>query len=327
MFFSDLSIQQQHQASSLTSTLPKYSPAKEGGPENMRRLTIIGQALTPYQVSQTLAALEDVFTPEQLGLHALHDEYGDSVVVSSGVMRSTDSEHIAILLEQISARLHLDLGFTDTTPAIAETGLLVMDMDSTVIAIECIDEIAKLAGVGDEVAAVTAKAMRGEIAFNESLHHRVACLKGIPVAQLQQIRDSIPLMPGVQTLITVLKQNGWKVAIASGGFTYFADHLKLRLGLDAAVSNTLVVEEGVLTGKVQGEVVNADVKARTVNSLASEWDIPLSQTVAMGDGANDLVMMAASALGVACHGKPVVNQKADVALRHSGLHGLLYFLA
>lgn len=331
MFFSDLSIQQQHQTDVLTTVLRRGLPTSQGSvqkeTDGQRKLTIIGQALTPYQVSQTLAALEDIFVPSQLALHPFHNKYGDSVVMCFGDMQSSDKAHIANTLEQVSTRFHVDIGFTDATPSLNQAGLLVMDMDSTVIAIECIDEIAKLAGVGDEVAAVTEKAMRGEIAFNESLHHRVACLQGIPLDHLQQIRDAIPIMPGIQTLISVLKHHGWKIAIASGGFTYFADHLKLRLGLDAAVSNTLVVENGVLTGEVQGEIVNADVKARTVNTLANEWGIPLSQTIAMGDGANDLVMMAASALGVACHGKPVVNKKADVALRYSGLHALLYFLA
>jgi phosphoserine phosphatase len=331
MFFSDLSIQQQHQADVLTTVLRSALPASEDRlpavTDNQRKLIIIGQALTPYQVSQTLAALDDIFVPNQLALHPLHNQYGDSVVECLGELQSSDKEVIANMLEQVSTRFHVDIGFTQTTPVLKQAGLLVMDMDSTVIAIECIDEIAKLAGVGDEVAAVTEKAMRGEIAFNESLHHRVACLQGIPLDHLSQIRDSIPIMPGIQTLVNALKHHGWKIAIASGGFTYFADHLKLRLGLDAAVSNTLVVENGVLTGEVQGEIVNADVKARTVNTLAEEWGIPLSQTIAMGDGANDLVMMAASALGVACHGKPVVNKKADVALRHSGLHALLYFLS
>ena len=201
-----------------------------------------------------------------------------------------------------------------------------MDMDSTVIAIECIDEIAKLAGVGEQVAEVTAKAMRGEIAFNDSLTHRVACLEGVPVSHLNQIRDSIPIMPGIQALLTHLKQYNWKLAIASGGFTFFADHLKARLGLDFAISNTLAVKNEQLTGKVEGEIVNADVKARTVNALAEKWQISAKQTVAMGDGANDLVMMAESALGVACHGKPLVNEKADVAIRIGSLHSLLYFL-
>lgn len=201
-----------------------------------------------------------------------------------------------------------------------------MDMDSTVIQIECIDEIAKLAGRGDEVSAVTAKAMRGELAFSESLINRVGCLQGVPVAQLAQIRDAIPLMPGIMTLINELKVHGWKIAIASGGFTYFADHLMQRLGLDAAFSNELDIAEGVLTGKVNGDIVDAAVKAQTVEALAAQWHIPMSQTIAMGDGANDLLMMDKAALGVACHAKPLVREKADTAIRFGGLHYLLYLL-
>ena len=294
---------------------------------NEARVTLIGQALTPYLIDEALKAMSSCFRPSALFLHPLHNGFGDSVVVAFGEKQAGEDASIAQCIEQVSNQYHIDIGLTEGTPHLNQRGLLVMDMDSTVIAIECIDEIAKLAGVGEQVSKVTEMAMRGEIAFNESLHHRVACLKGVPLNQLQQIRDSIPLMPGVQRLISTLKENGWKVAIASGGFTYFADYLKERLGLDAAVSNTLAVEGELLTGEVVGEVVNADVKAATVKALTHQWDISPHQTVAMGDGANDLVMMATSALGVACHGKPVVNQQADVALRFSGLHGLLYFLS
>ncbi|MDO6566178.1 phosphoserine phosphatase SerB [Alteromonas sp. 1_MG-2023] len=296
----------------------------------LSRLTLIGQALTPYIVSQVVAGFSDEFEAKSIHLHPLHNKFGDGVVVVVGRLHETDSKdnsRLAALIAKLSAQYHIDLGIQSTQPSLSEPGLLVMDMDSTLIAIECIDEIAKLAGVGEQVASVTEKAMRGEIAFNESLNHRVACLDGVPENQLQQIRDSLPIMPGVQLLISVLQQHNWKLAIASGGFTYFADHLKTRLGLDEAVSNTLVIEQGILTGKVDGEIVNAEVKARTVKALAARWDIPSTQTVAMGDGANDLVMMAESALGVACHGKPVVNEKADVAIRLGSLHCLLYFLA
>ena len=252
------------------------------------------------------------------------------VVVKGRLSENADSQAettVPALVASLSARYHVDLGVQDVQPSLNEPGLLVMDMDSTLIDIECNDEIAKLAGVGEQVAAVTEQAMRGEIAFNDSLNHRVACLDGVPEQQLQQIRDSLPIMPGVQLLIAILKQHNWKLAIASGGFTYFANHLKARLDLDEAVSNTLVIEQGILTGEVSGEIVNAEVKARTVKALAERWGVPSAQTVAMGDGANDLVMMAESALGVACHGKPVVNEKADVAIRLGSLHCLLYFLS
>jgi len=300
--------------------LPEVAPQ-----DNDVTLTIIGQALTPYIINQVVHEFANVVKVGDVYHHPLHQAYGDSVVVLKGSLIA-DEEAVPLLIETLSARYHVDIGMQKHQPSLNAPGLLVLDMDSTLIAIECIDEIAKLAGLGPQVAEVTEKAMRGEIAFNESLIHRVACLKGVPVSQLQQIRDSIPIMPGAQLLIDTLKSHGWKIAIASGGFTYFADHLKQRLGLDEAVSNTLVVNEGVLTGNVSGDIVNAEVKAKTVGGLAERWAIANTQTVAMGDGANDLVMMDNSALGVACHGKPVVNQQADVAIRLGSLHSLLYFL-
>ena len=289
-------------------------------------LTVIGQAITPYLLKGVLGKLKNVFSPVSAAFHHLHQQMGDDAIEIRGQVINAKTEQIKSLLGDVSDAYNLDVGLQTSRPSLSEPGLLVMDMDSTVIAIECIDEIAKLAGVGEQVAEVTARAMRGEIAFNDSLTHRVACLEGVPIDHLNQIRDGIPIMPGIQTLLKHLKANNWKLAIASGGFTFFADHLKARLGLDYAISNTLSVKDGHLTGKVEGEIINADVKARTVKALSEKWQIPSSQTVAMGDGANDLVMMAESALGVACHGKPLVNEKADVAVRVGSLHSLLYFL-
>jgi phosphoserine phosphatase len=318
-----------HDTSFLSTQLTTKSPSEDEA--GLSILTIIGQALTPYIVSQVVEGVSEIFQAKSIHLHPLHNKLGDGVVVVKGrLSENADSQTettVPALVASLSARYHVDLGIQDVQPSLNEPGLLVMDMDSTLIDIECIDEIAKLAGVGEKVAAVTEQAMRGEIAFNDSLNHRVACLDGVPEQQLQQIRDSLPIMPGVQLLIAILKQHNWKLAIASGGFTYFANHLKARLDLDEAVSNTLVIEQGILTGEVSGEIVNADVKARTVKALAERWGVPSAQTVAMGDGANDLVMMAESALGVACHGKPVVNEKADVAIRLGSLHCLLYFLS
>jgi len=289
-------------------------------------LTLFGQALTPYIVREILNKLSDVFESSSLAFHRLRGVCGDDVIEIRGHSNSSDHTHINQLLSDVTQRFNVDAGIQKDRPSLSTPGLLVMDMDSTVIAIECIDEIAKLADVGEQVAEVTAKAMRGEIAFNDSLIHRVACLEGVPIAHLMAIRDSIPIMPGIQTLISQLKQHGWKLAIASGGFTYFANYLKDRLGLDYAISNTLAIENDTLTGKVEGEIVNAQVKARTVDTLTEQWQISPSQTVAMGDGANDLDMMSHAALGVACHGKPLVNEKADVAIRVGSLHSMLYFL-
>ena len=212
-------------------------------------------------------------------------------------------------------------------PKLAEPGLLVMDMDSTTIEIECIDEIAKLAGVGEQVAAVTELAMQGELDFAQSLHQRVATLANAPEKILADVAKNIPLMAGLETLITELKKHNWRIALASGGFTYFADHLKELLALDATFANTLDIVDGKLTGKVLGSVVDAQVKADSLRLLATQYQIPASQTVAMGDGANDLIMMAAAGFGVAFHAKPIVLAQADSSINKQGLDCLLHWLA
>jgi phosphoserine phosphatase len=212
-------------------------------------------------------------------------------------------------------------------PSLTIPGLLVMDMDSTTIKIECIDEIAALAGVGEEVSTVTELAMQGQLDFSESLHQRVGKLAGAPESILASVADNIPLMEGLETLITELKKYHWRIAIASGGFTYFADHLKNKLALDAAEANILEIKEHTLTGKVLGKVVDAQAKADCLASLQTEFNIASTQTVAMGDGANDLVMMAAAHLGVAFHAKPLVLAQADSCITKSGLDCLLHWLA
>ena len=211
-------------------------------------------------------------------------------------------------------------------PTLATPGLLVMDMDSTTIKIECIDEIAALAGVGEEVAAVTELAMQGELDFSQSLHQRVAKLQHSSEDILAQVAHNIPLMEGLETLVTALKKHQWRVAIASGGFTYFADHLKNMLSLDAAVANVLEIQNNKLTGKVLGAVIDAQAKADCLLQLKNDFAIAPSQTVAMGDGANDLVMMAAAHLGVAFHAKPLVLAQADACITKSGLDCLLHWL-
>lgn len=212
-------------------------------------------------------------------------------------------------------------------PKLNEPGLLVMDMDSTTIEIECIDEIAKLAGVGEQVAAVTELAMLGELDFAQSLHQRVATLENAPDTILAEVANNIPLMAGLENLINELKKHNWRIAVASGGFTYFADHLKTLLNLDATFANELEIIDGKLTGKVLGSVVDAQVKADSLTLLAEQYQLPTSQTVAMGDGANDLVMMAAASFGVAFHAKPIVLAQADSAINQQGLDCLLHWLA
>ncbi|MFQ9292813.1 MAG: phosphoserine phosphatase SerB, partial [Haemophilus parainfluenzae] len=215
----------------------------------------------------------------------------------------------------------------DFDAKLSENGLLVMDMDSTAIQIECIDEIAKLAGTGELVSAITESAMRGELDFEQSLRRRVGTLKGAPESILQQVREKLPLMPGLIETIKALQQHGWKTAIASGGFTYFADYLKSLLNLDFAASNQFEIIDGTLTGNVKGSVVDAQYKANTLQKLAEEYNIPRKNTLAIGDGANDLAMMKVAGLGVAFHAKPKVQQQAQIVVNSADLTALLCLLS
>ncbi len=229
-------------------------------------------------------------------------------------------------LAKINLTEKIDSILIENAPLLTTPGVLLMDMDSTAIKIECIDELATLAGVGEQVAEVTELAMQGKLDFSQSLHQRVGTLAGAPVSILETVLSTLPLMEGLATLVKSLQKYQWRVAIASGGFTYFADHLKKTLLLDSAVANTLEIVDGKLTGKVLGDVIDAQAKADNLLSLAHEYNINDSQTVAMGDGANDLVMMNAAALGVAFHAKQLVVDKADVGINHQGLDCLLHWL-
>ena len=223
--------------------------------------------------------------------------------------------------------VEVDIAKLDFSPKLSQAGLLVMDMDSTAIQIECIDEIAKLAGVGELVSAITESAMRGELDFEQSLRRRVGTLKGAPESILQQVRENLPLMPGLVETIQSLQKYGWKTAIASGGFTYFADYLKALLQLDFAASNQFDIEDGKLTGLVKGDVVDAQYKAKTLQHLLEEYGIDSQHSIAIGDGANDLAMMNVAGLGVAFHAKPKVQQQAQIVVNFADLTALLCLLS
>ncbi|HHE8876389.1 TPA: phosphoserine phosphatase [Haemophilus influenzae] len=223
--------------------------------------------------------------------------------------------------------VEVDIAKLDFSPKLSQAGLLVMDMDSTAIQIECIDEIAKLAGVGELVSAITESAMRGELDFEQSLRCRVGTLKGAPESILQQVRENLPLMPGLVETIQTLQKYGWKTAIASGGFTYFADYLKALLQLDFAASNQFDIEDGKLTGLVKGDVVDAQYKAKTLQHLLEEYGIDSRHSIAIGDGANDLAMMNVAGLGVAFHAKPKVQQQAQIVVNFANLTALLCLLS
>ncbi|WP_339725484.1 phosphoserine phosphatase SerB [uncultured Paraglaciecola sp.] len=291
---------------------------------NLNKLVVFTEGLHLQQLTLVTQALSEYLEVAFYRVIQVEGVKGFAVCAYVALKKQDDLRQP---LEIVANRFSVELCLVDNTPLLTEPGLLLMDMDSTVIAVECIDEIAELAGVGEQVSAVTAQAMQGKLDFAQSLRTRVACLAGADEAILQQVREALPLMPGVANLVTILKSYNWKVAIASGGFSYFADYLQHRLNLDAAVANDLEIQNSKLTGKVQGDIVDANVKAQTLKLLAEKWAIAPSQTVAMGDGANDLVMMNAAALGVALHAKPIVRQQADMAIRKGALDSLLWVLA
>ncbi|TKB44563.1 phosphoserine phosphatase SerB [Thalassotalea mangrovi] len=241
-------------------------------------------------------------------------------------LAATDMSAAREKINQFAMTENLEVALLHAAPCLTEPGLLIMDMDSTTIEIECIDEIAALAGVGDEVAQVTERAMQGELDFAASLTERVARLAGASESILAEVAANLPLMPGLRPLIEVLKANHWRVAVASGGFTYFTDTLQQQLPLDATQANVLEIIDGTLTGKIIGDITDAQVKADTLTRLVGEFEIPSRQTVAMGDGANDLLMLDAANLGVAYKAKPVVLQQADCAINFSGLDCLVHWL-
>jgi phosphoserine phosphatase len=223
-------------------------------------------------------------------------------------------------------RYLIDIVFQQTRPKLTQPGLLIMDMDSTMIRMECIDEIARACGRYEEVSAVTREAMNGKIDFAQSLIRRVACLEGVTVDDLNTIKLRMPLMPGLANLVSQLKAKQWKIAVASGGFTFFADYLCDWLDLDSALSNTLEIENETLTGKVVGDVVDASAKRRQLLTLQQEYQLATEQTVAIGDGANDLPMLDAAGLGVAFHAKPSVCEQASAVITHQPLDAMLMLL-
>lgn len=222
------------------------------------------------------------------------------------------------------AEQEIDCALVPDNQRLSQFGLAVMDMDSTLINIECIDEIADMMNLKPQVSAITEAAMRGELDFAASLRKRVALLKGLPESALQRVIDErLKPNPGAHEWVAVCKANNIKTMVVSGGFAPFANHVKVLLGLDYAVSNTLEIIDGKLTGHILGDIVDADRKAQELVKLRDQLRLDTSQTIGIGDGANDLKMMVAAGVGVAYHAKPVVQQQATYALNHMGLDGVI----
>lgn len=229
-------------------------------------------------------------------------------------------------LMNVSLDLHIDVAVQEDSIFRKNRRLVAFDMDSTLIDTEVIDELARLAGVGDKVAAVTERAMRGELDFRDSLRERVALLEGLPESCLQDVACRLPLMEGAEDLFKTLNQLGYKTAILSGGFTYFGRVLQEKLGIDYVYANELEIENGKLTGRVAEPIVDAERKAALLRQLAEEEGIVIEQTIAVGDGANDLTMLGTAGLGIAFHAKPIVQESAEQAISNLGLDSILYLM-
>ncbi|AKJ67489.1 phosphoserine phosphatase [Pandoraea thiooxydans] len=272
------------------------------------------------------------FTPPQLAaLRSLlpdHDMSVDDALAHIGSVRIagvTATQTLQAQLETLGAQHRWDYALLPEGRRLTDFRLVAMDMDSTLITIECVDEIADYCGLKAEVSAITEAAMRGEIKdFNESLTRRVALLKGLDAGALERVyEDRLRFSPGAESMLLGVQARGLKTLLVSGGFTYFTERLKPRLKLDATRANTLEIVDGKLTGRVLGEIVNAEVKARAVREMCEQIGAAPHQAIVIGDGSNDLQMMAAAGLSIAFRAKPVVRAQASVAFNHVGLDALL----
>ncbi|MBQ4022741.1 MAG: phosphoserine phosphatase SerB [Prevotella sp.] len=302
--------------------------------KNRYILTLIGRSLSARQIEAATKVIA------QQGLNI------DNILRLSGRMslRNTEKKVRACIefslrgephnrsqmqaqLMHLSAEMAFDFSLQRDDMYRRSRRLICFDMDSTLIQTECIDELAVRAGVGEQVKAITESAMRGEIDFKESFTRRVALLKGLDVSVMQDIAEHLPITEGADRLMTVLKRCGYKIAILSGGFTYFGEFLQRRYGIDYVYANELEIDdEGKLTGRYVGDVVDGHRKAELLKLIAQVEKVNLAQTIAVGDGANDLPMLSEAGLGIAFHAKPRVVANAKQSINTIGLDGVLYFL-
>ena len=302
--------------------------------KNRYIITLLGRRIEAKQI----AAVTKVIAKHELNIDAitrltgrvsLNEEENEKMRASVEMsVRGTlkDRASLQMKLMDIAQDLGLDISFQEENVFRRSRRLICFDMDSTLIKTEVIDELAERAGVGKQVRAITESAMRGEIDFSESFIKRVKLLKGLDESVMQDIADHLPIMDGADRLMSVLKKFGFKIAILSGGFTYFGNHLKQRFGADYLYANELEIADGKLTGKFVGDIVDGRRKAELMRLIAQVENIDLQQVIAVGDGANDLPMINQAGLGIAFHAKPKVKENAKQSISNMGLDGVLYLL-
>jgi phosphoserine phosphatase len=313
----------------------RYEEWVAGQGKDRHIITMLARKITAEQLSDVTA----VVAANELNIDSINrlsgrvhlegeagDEDARACVEISVRGNPADSQAMRAAFLRIANERNMDIAFQRDSAFRRNRRLVVFDMDSTLIESEVIDELAREAGVGEQVAAITEQAMRGELDFDESFRQRVAQLKGLDEAALERVRQRISLTEGAERLISTLKALGYRTAILSGGFTWFGRWLQERLGIDHVHANELEIEDGQVTGRVVGRIVNGARKAELVREIASKEGISLEQVIAVGDGANDLPMLGIAGLGIAFRAKPLVKETAEQSISTLGLDGILYLI-